>query len=147
MPLSELLKTLLYSDVGSTLNNWALLGFRVLLAVELFRVHGLRKFRPRAGEAPEVVPNPLGLPAVLNQLVATFSDTVVPLLVVLGLATRLAVLPTIGVTAIGYFVVHRRDPVAVRDVPYIYTICFLLLLALGSGTHSVDYYLWRWLAA
>lgn len=138
----DLLRLLLYSDVGSGLNNWALLAFRVLLAVELFRVHGLRKFRPQPGEAPEVVPNPLGLPAALNQLVATFADTVVPFLVILGLGTRLAVLPTIGVTAIGYFVVHRRDSVQVRDVPYVYTICFLLLLALGPGTRSVDHYLW-----
>jgi putative oxidoreductase len=142
MPFSELLKMLLHSDAGSALNNWALLGFRVLLAAELFRVHGLRKFRPQPGEAVEVVPNPLGLPAALNQLVASVSDTVVPALVVLGVATRLAVLPTIGVTAIGYFVVHRHDPVAVRDVPYIYTICFLLLLVLGPGTHSLDHYLW-----
>lgn len=49
MAFSELLNTLLYSDVGSALNNWALLGFRVLLALELFRVHGLRKFRPQPG--------------------------------------------------------------------------------------------------
>lgn len=138
----DFLHQLLYSDVGSGLNNWALLVFRVLLAVELFRVHGLRKFRPQPGEAPEVVPNPLGLPAALNQLVATFADTVVPALVVLGVGTRLAVLPTIGVTAIGYFVVHRHDSAAVRDVPYVYTICFLLLLILGPGTRSVDYYLW-----
>jgi len=141
MTLHDLLKTILYSDAGSVLNNWALLGFRVLLAVELFRVHGLRKFRQQPGEAAEVVPNPLGLPAALNQLVATFSDTVVPVLVILGVGTRLAVLPTIGVTAIGYFVVHRHDSVAVRDVPYIYTICFLLLLFLGPGTYSVDHYL------
>lgn len=147
MSLSELLKTLLYSDAGSALNNWALLGFRVLLAVELFRVHGLRKFQSPPGEAPEAVPNPLGLPAGLNQLVARFSDTVVPALVILGIGTRLAVLPTIGVTAIGYFVVHRHDSVAVRDVPYLYTICFLLLLALGPGTRSLDHYLWAWLTS
>jgi putative oxidoreductase len=146
MTLHDLLKLLLYSDAGTALNNWALLGFRVLLAVELFRVHGLRKFRPQPGEAAEAVPNPLGLPAGLNQLVATFSDTVVPALVILGIGTRLAVLPTIGVTAIGYFVVHRHDPVAVRDVPYIYTICFLLLLVLGPGTRSIDHYLWALLA-
>ena len=34
----------------------------------------------------------------------------------------------IGVTAIGYFVVHRKDNAEVRDVPYMYTLCFLFLL-------------------
>lgn len=142
----DLLKALLYSDAGSALNNWALLGFRVLLAVELFRVHGLPKFRPRNGAPPEAVPNPLGLPVALNQLVATLSDTVVPALVILGVATRLAVLPTLGVTAVGYFVVHRHDAPMVRDVPYMYTLCFLLLLVLGPGTISVDHYLGSWLS-
>jgi putative oxidoreductase len=87
------------------------------------------------------VPNPLHLPEGLNQLVATFSDTVVPFLVMVGIATRVVVLPVIGVTAVGYFVVHRKDPVQVRDVPYMYTLSFLLLLLVGPGKYSVDHYL------
>lgn len=141
----EMIKTILYSDAGSTLNDWALFGFRILLAVELFRVHGMKKFRGNGGK-PEVVPNPLHLPQKLNALVATFSDTVVPLLVIFGIATRLVILPTIGVTAIGYFVVHRNDAVEVRDVPYIYTLCFLFLLCIGAGSISADHYLYAMLA-
>ena len=88
-----------------------------------------------------MVPNPLHLPEKLNGLVATFADTVVPILVMAGFATRLAVLPTIGVTAIGYLVVHRNDSAEVRDVPFMYTIALLLLLALGAGTYSLDNYI------
>jgi putative oxidoreductase len=137
MTFSDLIHAILYSDAGSAVNNAALLGFRVLLAVELFRVHGMKKFRLEKGQR-EHVPNPLHFPEKLNGLVATFSDTVVPLLVVLGLGTRLAVLPTIGVTAIGYFVVHRNDSAEVRDVPFMYTLCFLFLLITGPGTFSLD---------
>ena len=113
----EIIKQILYSDLGTTFNNTALLIFRVLLAVELFRVHGMKKFRVENGQR-EQVPNPLHLPQKLNGLVATFSDTVVPFLIILGIGTRFAVLPTIGVTAVGYFVVHRKDSLEVRDVPY-----------------------------
>ncbi|MFP9114459.1 DoxX family protein [Flavobacterium sp. RHBU_3] len=136
----ELIKTILYSDAGSPFNNAALLVFRVLLALELFRVHGMKKFRVENGER-EHVPNPLHLPEKLNGLVATFSDTVVPFLIIAGVGTRLAVLPTIGVTAIGYFMVHRHDSVEVRDVPYMYTLSLLFLLALGAGTYSLDHYI------
>src|ERR1700709_2047136 len=115
--MSQVLKCLFYSDAGSELNNWALLFFRTLLSLELFRVHGLRKFRGNNGK-PETVPNPLHFPPKLNQLVATFSDTIVPFLVMLGIGTRLLVLPVIGITAIGYFVVHRKDTLEVRDIPY-----------------------------
>jgi len=136
----EIINYILFSDAGSKVNNLALMVFRILLSVELFRVHGMKKFRVENGQK-EHVPNPLHLPDKLNGMVATFSDTVVPFLVVLGLGTRLAILPTIGVTAIGYFVVHRNDSVEVRDVPYMYTLCFLFLLAIGAGTYSLDHYL------
>jgi putative oxidoreductase len=136
----EIIKQILHSDLGNSFNNAALLAFRVLLAIELFRVHGMKKFRVENGQK-EQVPNPLHLPEKLNGLVATFSDTVIPFFIILGLGTRLAVLPTIGVTAIGYFVVHRNDSLEVRDVPYMYTLSLLLLLALGAGTYSIDNYL------
>ena len=136
----EIIKQILNSDLGNSFNNAALLAFRVLLAIELFRVHGMKKFRVENGQK-EHVPNPLHLPEKLNGLVATFSDTVIPFFIILGLGTRLAVLPTIGVTAIGYFVVHKNDSLEVRDVPYMYTVSLLLLLALGAGTYSMDYYL------
>ena len=139
--MSELLQIILYTDAGSANNNWALLGFRALLAFELFWVHGLRKLN--AGTAtPETIPNPLGLPVEINNVVATFSDTVVPFLVLAGVATRLAVLPVIGVTAIGYFVVHWHDSAQERDVPFMYALSFSLLLFMGPGTLSIDYYLW-----
>lgn len=136
----ELLKYLLFTDAGNDINNIALLIYRVLLALELFRVHGLKKFRIENGQK-EHVPNPLHLPEKLNAFVATLSDTVVPFLVMLGLGTRLAIVPVIGVTAIGYFIVHRKDSLEVRDVPYMYTLSFLFLLVIGAGTYSVDNYL------
>lgn len=136
----EIIKQILHSDLGTSFYNLALLFFRVLLAVELFRVHGMKKFRVENGQK-EHIPNPLHLPEKLNGLVATFSDTVVPFLIILGLGTRIAVLPTIGVTAVGYFVVHRNDSLEVRDVPYMYTLSLLLILALGAGKYSLDYYL------
>ena len=138
--MENLIKYLLYSDLGSELNNIAVLIFRVLLMLELFRVHGMKKFRVQNGEK-EHVPNPLGLPDKLNGLVATFSDTVVPFLVAIGVGTRLFLLPSIGVTAIGYFVVHRKDAIEVKDVPYMYTLAMLFLWAIGPGTFSIDYYL------
>jgi len=136
----EIIKHLLYSDVGNPVNNAAMLVFRILLALELFRVHGLKKFRVQNGQR-EKVPNPLHLPQNLNNFVATFSDTVVPFLLMAGIGTRLVILPTIGVTAIGYFVVHRKDSLEVRDVPYMYTLSLLLLLSLGPGLYSADHYL------
>jgi len=138
--MDELLKHLLQSDLGSDLNNVAMLVFRLLFALELFRVHGLKKFRVEHGQT-EHIPNPLHLPEKLNNLVATLSDTIVPFLIMFGVGTRIAVLPTLGVTAIGYFVVHRKDSIEIRDIPYMYTLCLLFIVVVGAGTFSLDHLL------
>ena len=140
--MTEIIKHILYSDAGSIINNAALLVYRILFALELFRVHGMKKFRIEDGQR-EHVPNPLHIPDKLNGAIATLSDTVVPFLLMIGICTRLIVLPTIGVTAIGYFVVHRRDKLEVRDVPYIYTLSLLFLLVIGAGKYSADFYLFN----
>jgi putative oxidoreductase len=142
--MTGLVKYILYTDVGTEINNAALLGYRMLIALELFRVHGMKKFRVENGQR-EQVPNPLGLPEKLNGLVATFSDTVVPFLLMIGIGTRLILLPTIAVTSIGYFVVHRKDSLEVRDVPYMYSISLIFIWILGAGRYSVDFYFFNYL--
>ena len=137
--LNEIFRIVFYSDLGGTFNEVALLVFRVLLCFEMFRVHGLSKIG--ADGKPEIVPNPLGLPAPLNQAIADFSDLVAPVFVAFGLVTRLMVLPILAVTLTGYFVVHRKDALKVRDVPFLYSLCYLFILAVGAGVYSADNYL------
>ena len=139
----EILQKLFYTDLGNTANNIAILIFRVLFAWELLTVHGLKKIQRGPQAEPEHIPNPLQLPEKLNAAVAQFADTIVPFFIALGLFGRLALLPTIGVTAVGYFVVHRHDSREVRDVPFMYTLCLLLLLLIGPGTYSIDHYIYQ----
>ncbi|WP_336828056.1 DoxX family protein [Sphingobacterium multivorum] len=139
----EILQKLFYTDLGNSANNIAILIFRVLFAWELLTVHGLKKIQRGPQAEPEHIPNPLQLPKKLNAAVAQFADTIVPFFIALGLFGRLALLPTIGVTAVGYFVVHRHDSREVRDIPFMYTLCLLLLLLIGPGTYSIDHYIYQ----
>ena len=136
--MEHFIKLILFSDAGNPANNISLLVFRMLLALQLFRAHGLGKYQDNGGKH---VPNPLGLPAGLNGFIATFSETVVPFLVIIGVATRLVVIPVIGITGIGYFVIHRNEPIRQRDISYMYSLCFLFLFVMGAGTFSADHYL------
>ncbi|WP_312747831.1 DoxX family protein [Sphingobacterium multivorum] len=139
----EILQKLFYTDLGNTVNNGAILIFRILLAWELLTVHGLKKIQKGPQAEPEHIPNPLQLPEKLNAAVAQFADTIVPFFIALGLFGRLVLLPTIGVTAVGYFVVHRHDSRVVRDIPFMYTLCLLLLLLTGPGAYSIDHYIYQ----
>lgn len=128
---------LMYSDLGSVLNNSSILLFRIIVSLELIIVHGLKKIGIGIAHA-EIVPNPLGLPEMVNHVFATSANIVFPLFIIFGLFTRLATLPILAVTLTGYFVVHGHDPLLERDIPFMYSLAFLFIFALGPGKYSLD---------
>jgi putative oxidoreductase len=117
-----------------------LLIFRVAIAVQLMLAHGLKKIGVGVANA-EIVPNPLHLPNFLNQLFAEAANLVFPVFVIAGLFTRLAVLPVLAVTLTGFFIVHFHDSFLEKDVPFMYSAAYLLLLSFGPGRYSIDYYI------
>ena len=111
--------------------------FRFAISLELMIAHGLKKIGIGVAKA-EKIPNPLHIPDVLNQYFAIASNIFFPVLVMIGLFTRLAVLPILTVTLVGYFFVHWNDSLLEKDMPFMYTVAYLLLLAIGPGRYSVD---------
>ncbi|QEE50819.1 DoxX family protein [Flavobacterium alkalisoli] len=132
----------LHSHIESSVNDLALLAFRVAVSAQLIVVHGLKKLGIGVTQA-ENVPNPLHLPQAINQVFATSSNVIFPLFIIFGVLTRLATLPILAVTLTGYFIVHGNDPLLERDVPFMYSIVFLLILILGPGKYSIDNILHR----
>lgn len=115
-----------------------ILVFRILLSLELMIVHGFKKIGIGVAAA-EQVPNPLHFPDELNHLLAASANLFFPVFIIVGLFTRLAVLPVLVVTLTGYFLLHWQDALPVKDVPFMYSLSFLLLLVLGPGKYSADY--------
>lgn len=119
-----------------------MLFFRIAVSLEIILVHGFKKLGIGVATA-EKVPNPLHLPETFNYAFAVAANIFFPFLVLLGLCTRLATLPTLAVTLTGYFVLHWNDAALVRDTPFIYSVIFLFILALGPGKYSVDNYIFK----
>ena len=118
----------------------SLLAFRVLLSLEMIYAHGLKKLGVGVTEA-EHVPNPLHLPEAFNNLFADAANLFFPVLVIVGLFTRLSILPILAVTLTGYFVLHFHDAPLIKDTPYMYSLSYLLILVLGPGKYSLDYFI------
>ena len=114
-----------------------LLFFRFAVSAELTVVHGLKKIGWGVPEA-EKVPNPLQFPELLNQSIGIAANLVCPLFIILGLFTRVAALPVLAVTLTGYFVQHWNDSLLDKDIPFMYSICFGLIIYYGAGTYSLD---------
>ncbi|MEO6549532.1 MAG: DoxX family protein [Ferruginibacter sp.] len=120
--------------------NISMLVFRIIISLELMVVHGLKKVGVGVASA-EHVPNPLNLPDALNQAFATSANLFFPVLVILGFLTRLSVLPILAVTLTGYFILHWNDALLVKDTPFMYSAVYLLILVLGPGKYSLDYFI------
>lgn len=138
------MKTILYRITkiypDANFFHGSMLLFRLAVSLELMLVHGLKKVGVGVAMA-EVVPNPLHLPEAVNQYFALGANLVAPIFIILGLFTRLAILPVLAVTLTGYFVLHLHDALLVKDVPFMYSIVYLLILVLGPGKYSIDYFI------
>ncbi|HEY5825334.1 MAG TPA: DoxX family protein [Cyclobacteriaceae bacterium] len=117
--------------------HFIILVFRFAVSAQLFIVHGLKKIGVGV-EHTELIPNPFHLPETVNSFFAITANVVCPLFIILGCFTRLAIVPVLCVTLTGYFVVHACDPLSVRDIPFMYSASFVLLIVLGPGNYSVD---------
>ncbi len=118
--------------------HFTMLLFRVLVSFELIVVHGLKKLGVGVDVA-ETIPNPLHLPEVFNNGFAIGSNIIAPVFIILGLLTRLTILPVLAVTLTGYFVLHWNDALLIKDVPFIYSTVYMLIWVLGPGKYSIDY--------
>lgn len=119
-----------------------LLLFRVLVSLAMINTHGIKKLTNFA-DTVQNIPDPFGIGGEISTYIALLANIVCPILVILGFATRLAAFQILSVTLIGFFVVHAADPWAVRDVPLMYSLAYLLILLFGAGKYSLDYGLAR----
>ncbi len=100
-------------------------------------VHGLDKASSLlAGESG--FPDPLGIGSTASLGLATFGELVCPLLVAIGLKTRLATLPVVVTMLVAAFVQHAGDPWGERELAALYAAAFATLALTGSGAYSLD---------
>lgn len=114
------------------------LWFRILVSISMINTHGIKKLIHFA-DTVKNIPDPFGLGGEISTYIALLANVVSPILVVLGLGTRIAALQILSVTLMGFFVVHAADPWPVKDVPLMYSLSYLLILFFGAGKYSLDY--------
>ena len=116
-----------------------LLIFRIGIA-GLMLTHGTPKLIRFFGSEEITFADPLGLGQVLTFSFAVFAEFICAVLVLLGLGTRLAVIPLILTMAVAALIVHASDGFRVQELPLLFLFGFLLLFFTGSGKYSLDHY-------
>ncbi|QEF99149.1 Putative oxidoreductase CatD [Stieleria maiorica] len=104
----------------------------------LMLVHGLAKLNG-FGEMSESFPDPIGLGSKLSLVMAIGAEVGCSLLLIIGLATRLATLPLAFTMIVALFVVHGADPWKVKELAAMYLLVYVSLAATGPGIFSLDH--------
>lgn len=140
-------KTVLCAD---KLGEWLpQLGLRLLLAYEFWE-SGVEKLRGENwfAEIQDKFPFPFNIvPADVSWFLATWSEVLGGIALVIGLFTRFFSLSLIILTIVAWVSVHAGNGYNVCDngfkLPLIYLIMFVPLLLSGPGKASLDYWIWK----
>ena len=72
-----------------------------------------------------------------------FAEFFCSLFLVLGMGTRLFLVPLIILSLVIVFVIHGPDPFGDKESGLLFLIPYLTLLLTGAGKYSLDYLLWK----
>lgn len=75
----------------------------------------------------------LGLGVTFSLFLAVFAEFLCSLLLVLGVKTRLVVIPLICTMAVAAFIVHGADPFAKKEMALLYLSMYITLFFTGGG--------------
>ena len=120
--------------------DMALLVVRITVA-GLMLTHGLPKLEMLLSGDPVQFPAVFGLSAASSLALAIFAEVVCSVLILVGLGTRLAVIPLIFTMLVATFYIHSADPFARKEPAILYLLPYVMLLLAGSGKYALDHLL------
>ncbi|MEO7316019.1 MAG: DoxX family protein [Ginsengibacter sp.] len=104
----------------------------------LMLTHGLPKLMKFFADEPVAFANIMGLGAGVSLAIAILAEVVCSIFLMLGLATRPALIPLILTMAVAVLHIHAEDPLAVKEKAIIFLLVYVFLFFTGSGKYSLD---------
>lgn len=82
--------------------------------------------------------NPIGVGPELSLILSAFAEFICSVLVILGLATRLATVPIIINMSVALLIVHSGDDFGTKEKALLFLAAFLTLFFTGPGKYGID---------
>lgn len=82
--------------------------------------------------------DPLGIGSTASLSLAVFAEVFCAGFLVLGLLTRLSLIPLMITMAVAVFIVHANDPFSRQELGLLYLLAYAALFATGPGKFSLD---------
>ena len=82
--------------------------------------------------------DPIGIGPTASLILAVVGEFVCPILVILGIKTRISAIPVVITMIIAAFVVHAADPLGRKELALLYLIGFLVIALMGGGRFALS---------
>lgn len=109
---------------------------RILPSIFLL-THGWGKFNNLISGNFEF-PDPIGIGSSPSLSLAVIGEFVCPILIILGLKTRWAAIPSAITMFVAAFIQHSSDPFADKEKALLFLVIFVVIFLVGPGRFSVD---------
>lgn len=136
-----MLKSILAPQTSSSKINYASLILRVAFGLMMIP-HGYGKMMAFAEYSSQFL-SFMGLGSEISLSLAIFAEFFCSILLILGFATRLAILPLMITMLVAFFMVHAADPYANKEPSLIYMVVFVTIFILNAGKFSLDAMLFK----
>lgn len=134
------MKKLFTTSINQQYLDLSILLVRLVIASFMF-VHGIPKLGKFFAEGEIKFADPLGLGITFSLVLTVFSEVFCSIFILMGIGTRLAVIPLIITFIVIVFIVHSNDGFGKQELGLHYLLTYILLLVTGSGKYSVDHLL------
>ena len=120
------------------LSSMGLLLLRVGIGA-LMLVHGIAKIQGFS-ETSTAFPDPIGLGSKFSLIMAIGAEVGCSILLISGIASRLAAIPLAFTMIVALFIVHSADPWKVKELAAVYLLVYVTLILTGPGRFSFDHW-------
>lgn len=117
-------------------NDLGLLFLRIVSGAVML-THGYPKFQKiLAGDLK--FGDPIGLGEIPSLYLSTFAEFLCAILVIIGLYTRLSLIPLIINMSVAFFIAHAADDFGTKEKSLLFLGMFIVIFLTGSGRFSID---------
>jgi putative oxidoreductase len=131
------MKRILSIKYNAAAFNFSMLFLRIVFGLLILSKYGYTEM-VKFADLQNSFYNFMGLGSRLSLLLAIFAETICALFIVLGLFTRLAVIPLIIVMLVVIFGHDAGKPIQESELALLYLGAFVTILLCGPGRISID---------
>ena len=131
------MKRLLSTACSETAFNVSVLVIRVTFGLMLLLNHGIDKLKT-FGQKQSTFFDPFHLGSTTSLMLVLFAEVFCVVFVILGLFTRIMVIPIVITFLVVVFLANKGQPIARFELAILYLAAFTGILLMGSGKYSID---------